>query len=100
SLDIIELTGSDPNLADRLEIRAVVRPIDAEPTFTNPGSFEPLENGSLELPGSKVLRAGASTYIFFQIQWPNGTPEEDNPYKNATTSFKFQVNLDQRNQGN
>ncbi|MEY9214600.1 spore coat-associated protein N [Thermobifida halotolerans] len=101
SLEIVDLAGSDPNLADRLQIRAVVRQLDFEPgSFGNPG-FEPLDSGRLDnLPGIKLVPAGSSVYVYFQIEWPNGSPEEDNPYMNATTSFKFQVNLDQFNQGN
>ncbi|KUP98121.1 TasA family protein [Thermobifida cellulosilytica] len=101
SLEIVDLTGSTPNLADRLQIRAVVKQLDFEPgSFGNPG-FEPLDSGTLtNLPGIKLVPAGHSVYIYFQIEWPNGSPEEDNPYMNATTSFKFRVNLDQVNQGN
>ncbi|WP_133741561.1 TasA family protein [Actinorugispora endophytica] len=100
SLEITELAGSTPNLADRLQIRAVVKPLDWEPGSWEASSFESLDTGALtSLPGDRTLLSGESTYIYFQIQWPNGTPEEDNPYKNATTSFTFQVNLDQKNQG-
>ena len=101
SLEIVDLTGSTPNLADRLQIRAVVKQFGFEPgSFGNPG-FEPLDNGKLDnLPGIKLVPAGQSVYIYFQIEWPNGSPEEDNPYMNATTYFKFRVNLDQVNQGN
>lgn len=100
SLEIVDLAGSTPNLADRLQIRAVIKPLTWEPGAWEASGFEPLDTGALtNLPGNRTLRSGASTYIYFQIQWPNGTPDEDNPYKNATTSFRFQVNLDQKNKG-
>ncbi|GLU47139.1 TasA family protein [Nocardiopsis ansamitocini] len=100
SLEVVQLGGSQPNLADRLQIRAVIKPTNWEPGSWDAGSYEALRVGKLSgLSGNKTLRAGASVYIYFQLQWPNGTPEQDNPYKNATTSFKFQVNLDQKNQG-
>lgn len=100
SVEIVDLAGSDPNLADRLRIRAVVKQLDFEPGSFGAPAFEPLDTGSLDnLPGLKVVPADSSVYVYFQLEWPNGTPEEDNPYMNATTSFRFQVNLDQFNQG-
>ncbi|GAA3736756.1 putative ribosomally synthesized peptide with SipW-like signal peptide [Spinactinospora alkalitolerans] len=100
SVEIVDLTGGTPNLADRLQIRAVIKPTSWEPGNWGPPAFEALDAGALsDLPGDENLDAGESTYVYFQIRWPNGTPDEDNPYQNADTSFRFQVNLDQRNQG-
>src|SRR4051794_8580943 len=63
---------------------------------TNASSPQQLYSGKLNAMGTLQLgewSAGTKHSYKFTTTFPNGTPEEDNPYKNASTSVDFVWNV-------
>lgn len=63
---------------------------------TNAASPRELYSGKLNGMGTIQLGkwdAGATHAYKFTVTFPNGTPEEDNPYKNASTTLDFIWNV-------
>lgn len=82
--DNIVDTPATPPFSARLDL--VVQDV------TNAGSPQQIYSGKLNGMGTIQLgkwSAGETHKYEFTTTFPNGTPEEDNPYKNASTTLDF-----------
>jgi hypothetical protein len=90
------------NLADRLLVRLADQP-DPDMPGARRTDWQPL--GTARFTGLESwarLTGGGPTPtkdLYLQIQWPNGTPAQDNPYQGATTQFKVRVTVRQADVG-